>query len=66
MTYLIVKQIEDDKGYIKGYKTIRELIRCKDCVWFRHEITGNGFCEKWDDFFTEHDGYCYRGKRREE
>ena len=58
MTYLIVKHIEDDKGYIKGYKTIRELVMCKDCALYE-------ICP-YKMINSEENGYCSLGKRREE
>ena len=47
-------------------KDFAEVVRCKDCKQFHHDINGNGFCEYNDDSFTEDNGYCYRGKRKEE
>ena len=44
-----------------------EVVRCKDCKWSFHDLTGNGValsCEMWDDYRTTEEGYCHRSERR--
>ena len=66
---LIVVPIEDNKGYIKGYKIIKELIRCKDCI---HRDPEDRKCdcgglERAGCIFPVDDDYfCSYGERREE
>lgn len=57
-----IKELKDELWELKHSA---ETVRCKDCKWFHHDINGNGFCEVIDELFTEDNGYCYRGERRE-
>lgn len=51
-----------------------ELVRCKDCKWYEPDLYNNSFgvcChEEWViakcGSGVDADGFCYRGKRREE
>lgn len=65
MGELIVVPIVDEKGNIKGYKTVEELVRCKDC---KHYVSDRGaimYCEH-TDVPTNTSDYCSYGERREE
>jgi len=50
---------------------IDELVRCKDCKWYRDY---SEYCDKWGDVFvywSDHspvpsNGYCYMGERKDE
>ena len=41
-----------------------DLVRCHECKYFHHDVSGVSYCEMWDDHPTEDNGYCHRGERR--
>lgn len=41
-----------------------DIIRCKDCNYCHHDVYCGLFCEMWNDYHTEENGYCHRGERR--
>ncbi len=41
-----------------------ELVRCHECENCKHDYDGTPFCEAWNDYFTDENGYCHRGERR--
>lgn len=53
-----------------------EVVRCKDCKYFRDNkvyniqgfpIMGNSVCDKWaNGCRTDENGYCFLGERRED
>ena len=40
-----------------------EVIRCKDCVYWRHESRGEGYCTDLDNWYDEN-FYCADAERR--
>ncbi len=67
MTEYICEPIRDfewDSGYECGYIRKGELIRCKDCKWWR---SNKKECIEWyDSPYAPADGYCFRAERKEE
>lgn len=55
----MVKRID---GVVAQKALEQELIRCKDCKWWNADT-----CMGWYDTpYTPPDGFCYKGKRKEE
>ena len=60
--YIVNADEENSLMYGRKYE---ELIRCKDCKWYRENE-----CYAWDDGTvavaseTPDDGFCYRAERR--
>lgn len=66
--YLI--KIDDFRGqFDDSYPIIekKELMRCKDCVWFRPWGNTGGICDGFGDgCYVPEDGYCHNAERKEE
>lgn len=64
--------------YWDGWSAVKRmggLVRCRDCEYFEQDYTDGAMfdetvCWAWDNghdypSYTNPDGFCYRGKRRE-
>lgn len=59
----------DERGAVRTWSEIGELVRCRDCKWCVEDYGTDGnvpywVCKNWDGG-TDADGYCYVGERRE-
>ena len=71
MTEYICQEIQTDNG---GYlEPVKELIRCKDCIYARMTINGDSakYCLAWQDelmdsLYLPADFYCAYAERKEE
>lgn len=65
-TYLVcdilVKKVSEDKRHKKCPLT--EIIRCKDCLHWKHSEIRPNYCDVWDWCNTAED-YCSYAERRE-
>lgn len=58
-----IVRYETDGSIVKGYDA-GELIRCKDCKWWKAEKEE---CVEWyDSPYAPADGYCFRAERKSE
>lgn len=54
-----------DKGYTDGHRDAMEsIVRCCDCDSFCGETNDSPICVRWGSW-TDPDGWCYKGERRE-
>lgn len=58
----------DERGAVRTWSEIGEIVRCQDCIWSveHYDTDGNvpyWVCKNWDSG-TDADGYCYEGERR--
>ena len=73
--------VPDDAGfveysYIRGgrkynthyaYKSMERLVRCKECIWFDTDNTGEGYCTYVKGLAdAKADGFCSYGERSSE
>lgn len=43
-----------------------EVVRCKDCEWYKETYSGSVVCQAWIDWiYTNENDFCSYGERRE-
>jgi hypothetical protein len=66
MKEIIVKFHHDERGFVKTWDEVGELIRCKDCIW-RYQSQNNDlhYCFETNIEVSD-DDFCSRTERKEE
>ncbi len=66
MKEYIVKFHHDERGLVKTWDELGELIRCKDCIW-RYQSQNNDlhYCFVMNIEVSD-DDYCSQAERKEE
>lgn len=58
----------DERGIVRTWSEVGELVRCKDCKYMteHYDTDGNApywTCSEWDSG-TDYDGFCHYAERR--
>lgn len=67
--------VEEPSGHSASWRVHERIVRCRDCEHFEQDYTDGAMfdetvCWAWDNghdypSYTNPDGFCYLGKRKE-
>jgi len=67
--------VEEPSDRSASWRVHERIVRCRDCEYFEQDYTDGAMfdetvCWAWDNghdypSYTNPDGFCYRGKRKE-
>lgn len=75
MSERIVKFHHDERGIVKTWDEVGELIRCKDCKYFSTDLDRNNRCDLYMDAYSpwaesqyspSESDFCSQAERKEE
>ena len=66
MSEYIVKFHHDERGIVKTWDEVGELIRCKDCKHYQESYVGPFYECDLDDSYREENDYCSQAERKEQ
>lgn len=55
----------DERGAVRTWDEVGEIVRCKDCKWKTVTMLKENYCLKYEDI-KEDDYFCADGERSEE